>query len=193
LRRGEKILPDKESMQEGDVLLGLASNGVHSNGFSLVRKILERAGLDWKDPAPWDTNNTVGEALLAPTRIYVKSCLAASRQNLLKGMAHITGGGITENVPRMLPDHLSATFDARKWDVPPVLAWLKKAGSVENGEFARVWNTGMGMVIVVASEKAEEAVRILEGEGEKVYVVGLLEKRAEGSDGCLINGMEAWE
>ena len=191
LRRGEKVLPDKESMQEGDVLLGLASNGVHSNGFSLVRKILERTGLGWKDAAPWDEKTTIGEALLAPTRIYVRSCLAASRKDLVKGMAHITGGGITENVPRMLPDHLSATFDAKSWSVPPVLAWLKKAGSVESSEFARVWNTGLGMILVVSKEKADEAKKVLESEGEKVFEVGVLEKRLEG-EGCQIKNMDVW-
>ncbi|KIW09307.1 phosphoribosylformylglycinamidine cyclo-ligase [Verruconis gallopava] len=191
LRKGEKVLPDKESMQEGDILLGLASNGVHSNGFSLVRKIIERAGLDWKDQAPWDQSTTVGEALLAPTRIYVKSCLAASRRGLLKGMAHITGGGITENVPRMLPNHLSASFDAKNWDVPAVLSWLKKAGSVENNEFARVWNTGIGMVIVVAREKVDEARKILESEGEKVFEVGVLKKH-DGRESCEIKNMSVW-
>jgi homoserine kinase len=192
LRRGEKVLPDVEGMQEGDVLLGLASNGVHSNGFSLVRKIIERAGLNWKDKAPWDESATVGEALLVPTRIYVKSCLAASRQGLLKGMAHITGGGVTENVPRMLPSHLSATFDAKTWTVPPVLSWLKKAGSVEKDEFARVWNTGLGMIIVVAKDKVEEARRVLESEKEKVFEVGVLEKRT-GGEGCEIKNTEVWD
>jgi homoserine kinase len=193
LRRGETVLPDTASMVEGDVLLGLGSNGVHSNGFSLVRKILERKGLGFKDTAPWDSNTTVGEALLAPTKIYVRSCLAASRKGLVKGMAHITGGGITENVPRMLPAHLSARFDAKRWDVPPVFSWLKKAGSVEAREFARVWNTGLGMILVVAREKVEEVRGVLEAEGEKVYEVGVLEKRSEGGEGCEIRGTEVWE
>jgi homoserine kinase len=193
LRRGEVVLPDTAAMVEGDVLLGLGSNGVHSNGFSLVRKILERKGLGFADTAPWDSSTTVGEALLAPTKIYVRSCLAASRKGLVKGMAHITGGGISENVPRMLPSHLSASFDARKWDVPPVLSWLKKAGSVEHKEFARVWNTGLGMILVVSREKVDEVRGVLEGEGEKVYEVGVVEKRSEGGEGCEISGMEVWE
>jgi phosphoribosylaminoimidazole synthetase len=191
LRRGEKVLPDNEGMIEGDVLLGLASNGVHSNGFSLIRKIIERAGLQWKDKAPWDESATVGESLLAPTKIYVKSCLATSRQGLIKGMAHITGGGITENVPRMLPNHLTAEFDAKSWSVPPVLAWLKKTGCVEKNEFARVWNTGLGMVIVVAKEKAEGVRKVLESEGEKVFEVGVLQKRED--EGCVIRNMEVWD
>jgi homoserine kinase len=158
-----------------------------------VRRILERQSLSFNSTAPWDASTTVGEALLAPTRIYVKSCLAATRQGLLKGMAHITGGGITENVPRMLPSHLAASFDAKNWPVSPVMSWLKKAGSVEAKEFARVWNTGLGMVCVVSKEDVQRARAILEAAGERVFEVGVLVKRQEGAEECTISHMEDWD
>lgn len=129
IAKGKRILPDKEKMRVGDVLLGLSSSGCHSNGFSLVRKIVqERAALSMTDPAPWGNGESVGESLLTPTRIYVKPVLRAVQKDLIKGMAHITGGGLLENVPRMLPKHLAASLDAGTWEVPKVLRWLKEAG-----------------------------------------------------------------
>jgi homoserine kinase len=193
IRHGQTVLPDLKSMKEGDVVLGLASNGPHSNGFSLIRKIIERKGLRYDEPAPWDSTKSVGESLLLPTRIYVKSCLALFNAGLVTGMAHITGGGIFENVPRMLPEHLTADIDAKTWNVPVVLKWLKKAGSVESTEFARVWNTGMGMILVVAAEKAQEAIDLLTKEGETVFNVGTLVKRTSGGEGCVIRNMEVWD
>ena len=131
ITKGKQLLPDKAAMKPGDVLLGLASNGCHSNGFSLIRKIVqERAGLSYNDPSPWSEGETIGESLLVPTRIYVKSVLAATDKDLIKGLSHITGGGLTENVPRMLPGHLSAVLDAAAWKVPEVLRWLKKTGNM---------------------------------------------------------------
>jgi homoserine kinase len=197
--RGQKVLPDKSAMSPGDVLLGVSSNGVHSNGFSLVRKIIEKSGLQYTDPAPWDTSKTVGASLLTPTRIYVKPLLAAVRKDLLLGMAHITGGGLEDNIPRMLPKHLIAEIDAATWPVPPVLLWLKKAGNVSVREFARTWNTGLGMVIVVKKEKVEEARKVLEeqfGSGERVFVVGELRERGAGEEpgeGVALRGTQGWE
>ena len=131
IAKGKELLPHKAAMKPGDVLLGLASSGCHSNGFSLIRKIVqERAGLSYDDVSPWSAGETVGESLLTPTRIYVKSVLAATEKDLIKGMAHITGGGLTENVPRMLPNHLAAVLDAATWKVPEVLKWLKETGSM---------------------------------------------------------------
>ena len=131
IAKGKQLLPHKAAMRPGDVLLGLASSGCHSNGFSLIRKIVqERAGLSYNDVSPWSTGETIGESLLTPTRIYVKSVLAATEKDLIKGMAHITGGGLTENVPRMLPKHLAAVLDASTWKVPEVLKWLKKTGNM---------------------------------------------------------------
>ena len=131
IAKGRQLLPHKAVMRPGDVLLGLASSGCHSNGFSLIRKIVqERAGLSYDDASPWSHGETIGESLLTPTRIYVKSVLAATDKGLIKGMAHITGGGLTENVPRMLPKHLAAVLDAATWKVPEVLKWLKKTGNL---------------------------------------------------------------
>jgi homoserine kinase len=209
IRRGQKVLPDKAAMRPGDVLLGISSNGVHSNGFSLVRKIIERSGLSYTDPAPWvvdeETSSdgkkkkkSVGDSLLLPTRIYVKPLLAAVRRDLLLGMAHITGGGLEDNIPRMLPKHLSAEVDASSWPVPAVLLWLKKAGNVSSREFARTWNTGLGMVIVVKKELVEEARGVLEealGTGEKVHVIGGLVERkdGDGGEGVVLRNTEGWE
>jgi homoserine kinase len=191
IQRGATILPDKAAMVEGDVLLGLASNGVHSNGFSLVRKIVEKQGLSFHDKAPWDESQSVGAALLAPTRIYVKPLLAVARKGLIKGMAHITGGGLTENIPRMLPDTLAAEVDAKTWPVPAVFKWLKQAGRVENTEFCRTWNTGLGMVLVVDAKNASAAAEMLQEQGEKVYTVGRLVKKTK--EDCLVRNMEVWD
>ncbi|KAK4501269.1 hypothetical protein PRZ48_007076 [Zasmidium cellare] len=193
IKKGQKVLPLKDSMLEGDVLLGLPSNGVHSNGFSLVRKILERKNLDFTAPAPWDSTKTVGSSLLTPTRIYVKPLLAAVQKDLLLGMAHITGGGLEDNIPRMLPKHLAAEVDASAWPVPEVLMWLKKAGNVTSREFARTWNTGLGMVIVVREGLAGEATRVLEGAGEKVYRVGRLVKKVGEGEGVVLQKAEHWD
>lgn len=190
IKRGRTILPDKNAMVEGDVLLGLASNGPHSNGYSLIRKIVERAGLSFHDAAPWSKTETVGASLLIPTRIYVKPLLAAAEKGLVKGMAHITGGGLLENIPRMLPDHLSADVDAQTWPVPEVFRWLKSSGKIEDLEFARAWNTGLGMVLVVERNKASEASKVLKDIGESVYEVGTLVKRT--SEGCVVKNMTVW-
>ncbi|KAL8912112.1 MAG: hypothetical protein Q9171_002828 [Xanthocarpia ochracea] len=199
IAHGRKVLPDKEAMKQGDVLLGLASDGLHSNGFSLVQKIVERAGLGYTDPAPWeeeddrDGSNAVGKSLLRPTRIYVSSLLAAIDQNLIKGAAHITGGGLVDNVPRVLPKNLTAEIDARSWEVPNVFRWLKKAGGVEKEEMNRVFNMGIGMVVVAAEEYMVQVREVLEGKGEKVMSIGRLVQRGEGGEGCVITGMEGWD
>ena len=136
IAKGKRLLPHKAAMRPGDVLLGLASSGCHSNGFSLIRKIVqERAGLSYDDLSPWSNGETIGESLLTPTRIYVKSILAATEKDLIKGMAHITGGGLTDNVPRMLPKHLAAVLDATIWKVPEVFKWLKKTGNMTEVRF----------------------------------------------------------
>ncbi|KAL8953965.1 MAG: hypothetical protein Q9222_000175 [Ikaeria aurantiellina] len=133
IAKGKQLLPNTAEMMAGDVLLGLASSGCHSNGFTLIRKIVEeRAGLRYTDPSPWSNGELVGESLLTPTRIYVKSIQAATEKDLIKGMAHITGGGLTDNVPRMLPEHLAAVLDASTWKVPEVMKWLKKTGNISN-------------------------------------------------------------
>ncbi|TIA60785.1 phosphoribosylformylglycinamidine cyclo-ligase-like protein [Aureobasidium pullulans] len=190
LKRGRTILPDMASMVEGDILLGLASDGVHSNGFSLVRKVVESKGLSYHDKAPWAPNTSIGASLLTPTRIYVKPLLKAVEKDLLKGMAHITGGGLYDNIPRMLPKTLAAEVDVSAWTVPPVLKWLKEAGNVESREFARTWNTGLGMVIVVSKENAAKAQKVLEEAGERVSVIGKLFTR--GEDEVVLKNLESW-
>ncbi|MCJ1472912.1 hypothetical protein MMC13_001561 [Lambiella insularis] len=193
LAQGQKLLPDKKSMRPGDVLLGLASNGCHSNGFSLVRKIVAWAGLTVHSPAPWDSSKSVGESLLKPTRIYVKPLLPLAQQGLIKGMSHITGGGLLENIPRMLPSHLAAELDVGSWPMSPMFRWLKTEGGVEDREYAKVWNTGLGMVLVVGEEEKQEVMRRLVEAGEGVREVGRLVERIEGAEGCVLKGLESWE
>lgn len=184
-------LPRLDNMAEGDVLLGLASNGVHSNGFSLVRRIVEHAGLKYTDSCPWDSSaSSVGESLLTPTRIYVRPLLKALNLDLIKGLSHITGGGLTENVPRMLPKTLAAQIDVASWEVPAVFKWLKKAGGVEGKEMARTFNNGIGMVAVVAASDVDKTVGTLAAEGERVFKIGRLVKR--DGEGCVLTGLEHW-
>lgn len=186
----ELTLPLKDEMVVGDVLVGLASHGVHSNGFSLVRRIIAREGLSYTAPAPWDESTSVGLSLLTPTKIYVRPLLEVVKKKLLKGLSHITGGGLSENVPRMLPKHLSAEIDCNTWDLPSVFRWLKKSGNVSGVEMSRTFNTGIGMVGAVAAEKADELVKELEALGETVYVIGKLVERQE--EWCVLKNIEAW-
>jgi phosphoribosylformylglycinamidine cyclo-ligase len=177
----------------GDVVLGLASSGIHSNGYSLVRRIVEASGLSLEAPAPFAPGQSLGEALLTPTRIYVKSCLAAARTGKLKALAHITGGGLLENVPRVLPADLAAIVDAGRWPCPPVFHWLATAGGVADAEMARVFNCGLGMIAVVAAEDAAEIEALLASAGEQVYRVGRIVGRGAEMPGCVVDGTEqAW-
>ena len=187
---GRQKLPNKNAMKDGDVLLGLASSGCHSNGFSLIRKIVEKAGLKYTDRAPWHTKSTVGESLLTPTRIYVKSLLKVVDKDLVKGIAHITGGGLLENIPRILPDILFAELNAAKWECPGVFKWLKKAGNVNDIEFARVFNAGLGMILVVDQSMENETVQRLTESGERVFSIGHLRRRDDV--GCIVKNMEVW-
>ncbi len=132
IAQGRPMLPDKEAMKAGDALLGLASDGCHSNGFTLIRKIIHRAGLSYHDDAPWANGESVGGSLLTPTRIYVRPILEVYNKDLVKGMAHITGGGLIDNVPRMLPKHLAAEMDVTAWHFQKVFRWLKEQGNVEH-------------------------------------------------------------
>jgi phosphoribosylformylglycinamidine cyclo-ligase len=182
-----------DTVKEGDIVLGLASSGVHSNGYSLVRRVVSGSGLAWDAPAPFARTMTLAEALLAPTRIYVKSGLALARTRLAKAMAHITGGGLVENVPRVIPDTMTVEIDATCWPLPPVFAWLAKTGGITNAEMTRVFNCGLGMVIVVDPEAADEAARILTKEGEHVFRVGRVLARGPGMPGCVVAGLDrAW-
>lgn len=182
------ILPSND-IAVGDVLLGLASSGVHSNGFSLVRKIIERAKLSWNDPAPFAEDKTIAQAFLEPTRIYVKPLLAAIRETgSVKAMAHITGGGFTENIPRVLPKGIGAKLDLSKISPPSVFGWLSKAGGVAQSEMLRTFNCGVGMVVVVAADKAHAVKSVLEANGERVVQMGELitdEKSEVSYEGTL--------
>jgi phosphoribosylformylglycinamidine cyclo-ligase len=165
----------------GDVVLGLQSSGVHSNGFSLVRKVASRAGLDWTAPAPFDPAKTLGEAVLTPTRIYVKSCLAAIRETkAVKALAHITGGGFPDNIPRVLPKNLDVTVDLARVPVLPVFQWLARAGNVAQEEMLRTFNCGIGMVLVAAPKDARSIAAVLQREGESVVELGHVTEAAGG-------------
>jgi len=170
-----RLLPDHGAMKAGDVLIGLASSGVHSNGFSLVRKVMEVAGLDWSDPAPFEPGKTLGEAFLTPTRLYVKSCLPLIKSGLVKGLAHITGGGLVENPPRMMPDGLEARIDYSAWTLPPMFQWLAETGGIEVREMHRTFNCGVGMLLCVAPETADAALEALALTGERAMIVGQVE------------------
>jgi phosphoribosylformylglycinamidine cyclo-ligase len=156
---------------DGDVILGLASDGVHSNGYSLVRRVVERAGLGWDDAAPF-ASVSLGAALLTPTRLYVRPALSAVRSGGVHALAHVTGGGLTENLPRVLPQGLGAEIDLTAWTLPPVFAWLRDAGALDQDEMLRTFNAGIGMVVVVALERADALQALLAEAGETVHRIG---------------------
>ncbi len=168
MERGQDL---PQGVVAGDVLLGLASNGVHSNGYSLVRKVVEKAGLAWDDPCPF-AEGKIGEVLLAPTRLYVKQALAAVRAGGVHALAHITGGGLTENLPRVLPEGLGATIDLTSWDLPPVFRWLATVAELDEPELLKTFNSGIGMIAVVAADRAEALEASLLASGETVYRLG---------------------
>lgn len=184
------------SIEPGDVILGLASSGVHSNGFSLVRRIIEQQGWDLAQPSPSEDGKTLAEALLEPTRIYVRSLLPLVQEQRIKGLAHITGGGLLENIPRVLPDGCHAVVETGAWQLPPLFALLQQAGRIAPEEMARTFNCGIGMAVVVAAGDVDAVTSQLEGAGETVYRIGRIE---EGPRGCTVNGpagswgaTEAW-
>jgi phosphoribosylformylglycinamidine cyclo-ligase len=156
---------------EGDVILGLTSSGVHSNGYSLVRKVMETAGIGWDDPCPF-AEKTVGEALLVPTRLYVLPALAAIRAGGVHGLAHITGGGLTENLPRVFPEGLGATIDLDSWTLPDLFRWLADLGGIEAREMLKTFNCGIGLALVVAADRADALTAVLAGAGETVVRLG---------------------
>jgi len=158
---------------EGDVLLGLASDGVHSNGYSLVRRIVDVSGLTWANDAPF-ADETLGAALLAPTRLYVKPALAAVRAGGVHALAHITGGGLTENLPRVLPEGLGANIDLSAWTLPPVFQWLAQTGGMAEDEMLKTFNAGIGMVLVVAADQIDAATSLLTDAGETVHRLGIV-------------------
>ncbi len=170
MERGAELPAD---VQEGDVLLGLASDGVHSNGYSLVRRIVDVSGLAWGDDAPF-THGTLGAALLAPTRLYVKQALTAVRAGGVHALAHITGGGLTENLPRVLPDGMGAQVDLGAWELPPVFRWLAETGGMAEAELLKTFNAGVGMVLAVDAGQADALTKLLAAKGETVHRLGVV-------------------
>lgn len=190
--RGQ-LLPSA-NMVAGDVVLGIASAGLHSNGFSLVRKVIAETGLDLSAVAPFDSDKILGAALLTPTRIYVRPLLEAIRENrAIKGLAHITGGGLTENLPRVLPDDLAANISLDALSPGPVFDWLAKAGGIADDEMLRTFNCGVGMMVVVGGDRAGAVVDILSAAGETVTVIGRLGPRAEDAPAIGYSGTIAWD
>jgi len=195
VERGEQLTGDK--VAEGDVLLGLASSGVHSNGYSLVRRLAADKGWKMDRPALFDADRLLIDHLIEPTRIYVKSLLPLVRASRIHALAHITGGGLLENVPRVLPRDLHARIDAGAWEQPRLMAFLQAQGQIEPGEMARTFNCGIGMVLAVAAGEAAGVKADLEAAGEVVFVIGAVE---QGSRGCTVQGSsddwssrEKWE
>jgi phosphoribosylformylglycinamidine cyclo-ligase len=173
------LLP--KTVAPGDVLIGLLSSGVHSNGFSLVRRIIESAGLAWDAPAPFAPGQPLGRALLEPTRIYVKAMLAALRQaSGINGIVHITGGGFPDNIPRVLPDAIGVRLDLDAIPVPPVFGWLAKAGGVAEAEMLRTFNCGIGLIVIAQADAAETVVAALQSEGENPVLIGEVTPHAGG-------------
>ena len=173
------------SIVAGDVVLGLASNGIHSNGYSLVRKIIERAQPELD--AEFNQGKTLRQAIIAPTRLYVKPILAALKQFNIKGMAHITGGGIRENIPRILPENTVAAINSQSWPLPRLFQWLQQAGNVEIQEMYRTFNCGIGMVLVVNEEDADAIQKFLQQQGETVYQIGRIRTRQGDEHQTQIN------
>ena len=182
-----------EAVAVGDVVLGLASSELHSNGFSLVRRIVAECGLDYAAPAPFDATRSLGAALLEPTRIYVRSCLGAIARGGVRALAHITGGGLVENIPRVLPAGLGVEIDAAAWPLPGVFAWLAAAGGVEPAEMARTFNCGIGMAVVAEPGSAARLEEAFAASGESVFVIGTVTAPAEGAPRVVVKGEEkAW-
>ncbi len=173
------LLPRRD-LEVGDILLALPSSGVHANGFSLVRRIVQEAELDWRDPAPFASGKTLGEALLLPTRIYVRQVLGVLRAmpGAVKALAHITGGGLTENLPRVLPETLAAEIDLSSFALPPVFDWLQREAGIDDAEMLKTFNCGIGMVIVTSERDADSVTQSLRASGEAPWRLGRLVPRS---------------
>jgi len=168
------VLPRLDDQKPGDLLIGVASSGPHSNGYSLIRRIVERSGLAWDAPAPFIPGSDLADALLTPTRIYVKSLLPQIKAGRLKGLAHITGGGLIENPPRAIREGLEPRFDWNAWSLPPVFAWLQQTGGVAEQEMRRTFNCGVGLVLIASPDAAPEVLKGLLAAGEDAFICGEL-------------------
>ena len=190
VERGQAL--DGSTIVPGDIVLGLESSGLHSNGFSLVRRTVENSGLGYDAPAPFAPGQTLGEALLTPTRLYVRGCRAALAAGGVKAFAHITGGGLLENIPRVLPAGCAAELDARAWTLPPVFRWLAESARIPRPELARTFNCGIGMVAVVDPAAVERVSAALQREGERVRRIGRIVPRAGDAPGTQVQHWDAW-
>lgn len=169
----DQLLPKCESMQPGDIVIGLSSSGIHSNGYSLVRTIIEKNKININDKPPFQTPySTIGEALLAPTTLYVKPLLPLIKQQKIKGLAHITGGSFYGNIPRILPPHLGVELDMECWSIPEIFTWLCHKGSIDAHEMTRTFNCGIGMIAIVAPENVDTVIKQLQNEGQPAYIIG---------------------
>ena len=180
----DKVLTGKE-ISPGDLILGLASTGVHSNGFSLVRRLVEAEQWDLQERSPEFDGRSLSEVLLEPTRIYVRSLLPLVQQRRIKGLAHITGGGLLENIPRVLPGNCHAIIDTGRWELPPIFVLLQQAGSIVPEEMVRTFNCGVGMAVIISPEDVDQVSSLLEGAGETIFEIGRIER---GERGCTVNG-----
>ncbi|MGB9316495.1 MAG: phosphoribosylformylglycinamidine cyclo-ligase, partial [Pseudolabrys sp.] len=172
----DAILP-RSDIADGDIIVGLASSGIHSNGYSLARKVVEKTGLRWAAPAPFLPERSLGNAILTPTRIYVNACITAIRETkAVKGMAHITGGGFPDNIPRILPKGLGARIDLTQITVPPVFQWLAREGNIAQNEMLRTFNCGIGMTVVTAPGEVDAVTKTFERSGETAVVLGTVTK-----------------
>ncbi len=165
-----------QNIKAGDVILGLASSGLHSNGFSLVRKIIKDNNLSYDSLAPFDNSKSIGEVILTPTKLYVRSLLAAMKTSTINGLIHVTGGGFFENVPRILPSGLSARIDVKTWELPPLFRWLGETASIQHSDMATTLNCGIGMIVICPADQADAIGRVLEEHGEQVSRIGIIEK-----------------
>ncbi len=173
VERGQ-VLPYLDQQKAGDVIIGIGSSGPHSNGYSLVRKVVEKSGLGWNGAAPFAEGKTLAQALMEPTRIYVKSVLPLMKAGLVKAGAHITGGGLIENPPRCIVEGLKAEFDWNAWELPPVFQWLQEAGEIETHEMHRTFNCGVGFILIASPENAEPILAALLNAGEEAFICGQL-------------------
>jgi phosphoribosylformylglycinamidine cyclo-ligase len=188
VERGEALTGDR--VKAGDSIIGLASSGVHSNGFSLVRRLAADMGWKLDRPALFDHDRLLIDLLMEPTRIYVKSLLPPIRAGRIKALAHITGGGLLENIPRVLPEHVHAFVSADGWPLPRLMAFLQAEGNIEPGELARTFNCGIGMALIVAEDDVKDVRDMLEKAGEMVFEIGYL---GDGARGCTVAGSaESW-
>merc|ERR1712216_446806 len=181
-----QILPKRDEMLAGDVLIGLPSSGPHSNGFSLIRSIVSAAGVQYRTAAPFDPTCSLGEALLTPPRMYNKAVLALARAQKLKGALHISDGGLVQCIPRVLPPGLLAELQADSWELPALFRWLAAQGKITSREIATTFNCGIGMVLVVAREHADEVMQMLRGLQEEPVKIGTLLSRPTGSEGIRL-------